>query len=306
MSRVEPPLGRLLLIKHLRRPSNRLLARAAELARRLGAELTFADTLEGGDRLDEHCQEDRLRELRSLLSPHLDGLRANYRLMTGGLAEAAQEAGEDYDLIIPADGEPGSEAARKELVRLLRRSPSPVYMERGDDATPRGIVAAVDLQTPNPLKQALNLPIVRHALLLASAFDCPLDLLTVRTQPQASERLAQRLAGTDAPQELTRAETRDRLQQLLETARGEGLTTNHEPRLLVVQGEPDALIAQAAAAPSVDLLVAGCIGRSGVAAWLVGNTAERLSQDGACSVLAIKPTQQQLDEALSESTSRAA
>ena len=39
MSRHEQPLGRLLLIKHLRRPSDRVLARAAELARRLDAEL---------------------------------------------------------------------------------------------------------------------------------------------------------------------------------------------------------------------------------------------------------------------------
>lgn len=298
--------GRILLLKHHRRPSHSVLAGAVDLARRAGAQLTFAHTLEGGDQIDRVSQRERLRELEMLLSPHLDGLEATYRLMSGDLSEAAAQADGEFDLIVPAEGEPGSEAASRNLARLLRRSPIPVWLTAGDAETPRGILAAIDVQTSNPIKLSLNLPILRGALGLATMFGAQLDVLSVWTPPLISERLARKLTGSSKPASHWRQETLARLERLVAEARDGAPSSAPQPRLLVAQGEADALIAQAAESASVDLLVAGCLGRSGLEAWLVGDTAERLSHRLSCSILAIKPDAAQLDDTLTRGRTKAA
>ena len=302
----QQPFAHILLLKHHRHPSERLLGLVADLVRRSRARLTFAHTLEGGDQLAELSQHERLRELEDLMAPHADGLAVDYRLMTGDLAAAAESAAAEFDLIVPAEGRPRAEAARRELVRLLRRSPLPVWVDGGAGTTPRGILAAVDVQTRNPLKRSLNLPILRRAIRLAELFDAQLNVLTVRNPPATSELLARRLAGERSSPMPGRRQARDLLRALLAEARGDGGETAREPRLMVAQGDPDRLIRQAAESDSVDLLVAGSLGRTGLAAWLVGDTTERLSRDLTCSILAVKPTQQQLNEAVAAGRSRAA
>lgn len=300
------PFDRILLLKHHRRPSRRVLAGAVDLARRAQGRLTFAHALEGGDQIDQLSQRERLRELQTLLSPHLDGLEASYRLMSGDLSAAAEQAAGEFDLILPAEGEPGSEAASRNLVRLLRTSPVPVWLASAAAAAPRGILAAVDVQTSNPIKLALNLPILRRALRLATMFDARLDLLSIWTPPLISERLARKLTGEPEPARHWRQETRARLEALLAEALGSEPSPPREPRLLVAQGDADTLIAQAAESASVDLLVAGCLGRSGLEAWLVGDTAERLSRALDCSILAVKPDPAQIDEIVASGRTKAA
>ena len=277
-----------------------------DLARRYGARLTLAQLLKGADRIDPLSRRESLRELEALIPPTLTGLDVEYRLIDGDVAAAAAAAEGRYELVIPIDDEDGSETAERDLSRLLRASRSPVWLERGDGRAPRGILAAVDLQTRNALKRGLNLQVLKHATRLTVALDARLDVLTVWTPPMASERLARRVAGMAKPSAPTRKETEEQLRALvLEARRGlPSLTT--EPRLLTAQGDPDQLIAQAAASASVDLLVAGCIGRDGLAAWLVGNTAERLSHRLDCSILAVKPTSELLAVTSRKGRSRAA
>lgn len=305
MNDARDALGRILLIKHHRRPSARVLEGAVTLARRCQAKLTFAHALEGGGQIDDLSQKERLRELRALLSPFLDGLDVDFRLMSGDLADAALQAAGDYDLLLPAEGEPGSEAAHLELIRLLRTSPIPVWLAAGAQA-PRGILAAVDVHASNPVKLALNLPILRRALLLAERFDARLDILSVWTPQPISERLARKLTRAPKPARPWREETRARLEALLSEAQASAPTPSHEPRLLVAQGDAETLIAQAAESTSIDLLVAGCLGRSGLEAWLVGDTAERLSHKLSCSILAVKPDPARIDESVTRARTQAA
>ena len=277
-----------------------------ELARRSKGRLTFARALEGADRIDGRSRRELLRELEALMTPHLDGYAVEYRLMSGDPGEVAARSATLFDLVVPAEGVPQSEAANLDIERLLRRSPMPVWLDSGRGRTPRGILAAVDVQTRNPLKQALNLPILRRAVRLASLFDARLDLLSVRTPLPAADLLARRLAGEREPAGPTRRQAREALRELLVRACVGEHRLSREPRLMVAQGEPDTLIRQAVASASVDLLIAGCLGRSGLAAWLLGNTAERLSRELPCSLLAVKQTPEQLQEQLGAIGSKAA
>ena len=304
--RVAEPFARLLLLTHHRRPSEAILDGAVELARLSKGRLTFARALEGADRIDGPSRRELLRELEALMTPHLDGYAADYRLMSGDPGEVMARSAGLFDLVVPAEGVPQTEAANLEIERLLRRSPMPVWLDSGDGRTPRGILAAVDVETRNPLKRALNLPVLRRAVRLASYFDARLDLLSVRTPLPAADLLARRLAGDREPAKPTRRQAREALRELLARASDGEPSLSREPRLMVAQGEPDTLIRQAIASASVDLLVAGCLGRSGLAAWLVGNTAERLSRQLPCSLLAVKQTPEQMLEHIGATGSKAA
>lgn len=306
MNDTRNPFGRILLVKHHRRPSPHTLAGAVELARRAGARLTFAHALEAGDQIDRLSQRERLRELETLLSPHLDGFEVNYRLMSGDLPAAAEQAAGKFDLLLPAEGAAGSEAATRNLVRLLRTSPLPIWLATEGEVAPRGILAAIDVHTSNPLKLSLNLPILRRALRLARIFDARLEVLSIWTPPLISERLARKLTGETGPARHWRQETRTRLEALVAEASVGAPLPAPEPRLLVARGDADTLIAQAAESSSVDLLLAGCLGRSGLEAWLLGDTAERLSRTLNCSILAVKPDPAQTDEIVARGRTKAA
>lgn len=301
-----PSIARILLIKHHRRPSSQILRNAVDLARRCGARLTFADVLEGGDQIDGIFQRARLHELKASLAPHLNGIDVDYQLMTGDLSAVTGKITGRFDLVLLAENERDSEASAHEVKRLLRRSSLPVWVDSGAGHAPRRILAAVDVVTRDRVKRRLNLSILERALLLASVYGAELDILSVWTPPTASLVLAHRLAENSDRFIRRGGEIRQRLEVTVEEALRLGPPLKQEPRILIAQGLPTDLIAQTAEASGTDLLIAGCIGRDGLAAWLVGDTAVRLYRRLDCSILAVKPTPEELAEGTSEDQRRAA
>jgi nucleotide-binding universal stress UspA family protein len=59
--------------------------------------------------------------------------------------------------------------------------------------------------------------------------------------------------------------------------------------LRILDGEPGVEIPREVARLSIELLVLGTVGRSGLAGMLIGNTAEEILRRVDCSVLALKP-----------------
>jgi universal stress protein E len=57
----------------------------------------------------------------------------------------------------------------------------------------------------------------------------------------------------------------------------------------LLKGEPEEVISEVAENLDVELVVMGTVSRSGLAGFLIGNTAERILQSLDCSVLAVKP-----------------
>lgn len=301
-----PGIDRILLIKHHRQPSGHILRTAADLARRFKARLTFADVLEGGDQIAAIFQSVRLHEMESLLSPHLDGVEADYRLIDGDLATATDGVADEFDLVLLADSPRPSEARGHEIRRLLRQSSVPVWLDGGGARTPRRILAAVDVSTRDPLKRSLNLPILERALLIASVYEAELDILSAWTPSSPTLALAHRLAGASDHSSRREGEVRRRLEDLVEQTLRLCPPLKHEPRLLVTGGFPVDSIALTTEAYESDLLIVGCVGREGIAAWLVGDTAEKLSRRLDCSILAVKPGPDVLEEGASQAENRAA
>jgi universal stress protein E len=61
------------------------------------------------------------------------------------------------------------------------------------------------------------------------------------------------------------------------------------PTTHLLKGEPGTVIAEFAEAKKIDLIVMGTVGRTGLAGFIMGNTAETILRAVRCSVIAVKP-----------------
>jgi nucleotide-binding universal stress UspA family protein len=125
-----------------------------------------------------------------------------------------------------------------------------------------------------------------YALKLARTFQSKLLILHVTPEPIHPEQLTiylseERLEELKASQkkELDKNFTVDYLQKM------EGFKDYH---LVVVEGEPFYEIIQLARKESVDLIVMGTHGRTGLDHVLFGSTAERVVRKAPCPVLTIR------------------
>ena len=165
---------------------------------------------------------------------------------------------------------------------LLRECRAPVLIAAEEIWRPtRSIVAAVDLASRSRAKRALNHAIVATARDYAKALDSSLQLVHVVHVPAALKELhlvdeeALTLKVTDAIR-----------------ANAERLCKAHgisPAQVQIEHGNVDEAIAEAARRLQAQLVVMGTVGRQGVNAKLVGNTAEKVLARLPTDVLALKP-----------------
>lgn len=62
-----------------------------------------------------------------------------------------------------------------------------------------------------------------------------------------------------------------------------------KPRLHLIEGDPVERIPELVMEQGIDLLVMGTVCRTGIAGFLIGNTAEEVLNRIDCSVLTVKP-----------------
>ena len=65
--------------------------------------------------------------------------------------------------------------------------------------------------------------------------------------------------------------------------------TDLKPHLHLIEGDPDERIPELVVEQGIDLLVMGTLCRTGIAGFLIGNTAEEVLNQVDCSVLTLKP-----------------
>ena len=260
-----------------------------ELAARSQAELellhsTWADlheenrsirpgpSAEGLRALEQWVERARAREVPARLTLVHD--RAWLELIRIAQRDAA-------DLVLVARRNQGVGLGLGSVTRkLMRKCPCPVWVARPDGRpAPRVVIAATDLSPVG------NRAVVLGAV-LAQRFEAEFDVVHAWPLPMAVPVLPE----LDVP-----AQTRLDVEQHEQTARERfertlaSLALPLEPRAHLVCGAPSAVIQDLVARRSADLLVMGSVSRGGIAGLLLGNTAERLLDRVACSLLTIKP-----------------
>jgi universal stress protein E len=165
---------------------------------------------------------------------------------------------------------------------LLRECPAPVLIaaEKKWRAN-KPIVAAVDLASKLRVKQRLNNEVIATARHYADALACPLYLIHALHIPPVLREL-------DLVDEYTYTkQLKEDLQpRLIKLSRAHDVPLK---QFHLKQGPVDKVVSSEAARLKAQLVVMGTVGRKGVKAKLMGNTAERVLSRLRTDVLAIKP-----------------
>jgi universal stress protein E len=176
-------------------------------------------------------------------------------------------------------------------MHLLRKCPCPVWMLMGPgDGSFDTILAAVD---PEPTGDVARGKLDRLVLDLATS-------LAERDSAQVHVAHAWYLQEEEALRHGRYTSGRqDEVDRLVEreregaTKRVKNLVADYpqvaKANVHLLKGEPGSVIAEFAEARKVDLIVMGTVGRTGLAGFIMGNTAETILRAVRCSVIAVKP-----------------
>ncbi len=165
---------------------------------------------------------------------------------------------------------------------LIRECPTPVMIvaEKKWHRT-RSVLASVDLGTRNRQKQKLNHKVVDYAKNLAEALDAPLKIICAIEIPTLLADMDLVDPGTYVSEQKSAMEP-----HLRELADRHGLPRS---AFRCKRGPVARVIGSEAARVRAQLVVMGTVGRRGVKARLIGNTAESVLRHLRTDVLTLKP-----------------
>jgi len=284
------------------------LARAVDLARNNLARLTVVDVVEEMPRemrrlltslhladIPKLAVAERLRDLQHLVEPIMNkGVNVSARVLIGKpFLEIIREVlRNSHDLVIKtARGKGGLKGLLfgSTATHLMRKCPCPVWVIKPTHRKKYArIMAAVD---PDPLdkkRNALNIKVMELATSLARSEGSELHvahawklyaerMFVVRGG--LSHEVVEKLART------VRAEHEEWLRELVDTCAPD----IPQSRIHLLKGDAAEVIPALAKRNGIELIVMGTVTRTGIAGFLMGNTAERVLQQVDCSVLTVKP-----------------
>jgi universal stress protein E len=166
---------------------------------------------------------------------------------------------------------------------LLRYCHAPLLLVKQSRWTNNPILAAVDPMAADPKHIALNHQVLEYSKMLAHVTETEAHAVNTYEAPIMSPSVD--LPGIDY--EVLRQETgkihTEKMHQLLTE---NNFSTEH---MHVVQGRPDIAIDQLANELEAQIVVLGTVGRTGLSAAFIGNTAENILASLTCEILTIKP-----------------
>lgn len=282
---------------------DRALERAVRLAQNNAARLTVAlcveEATEGewGVELQRGIVAGSQQRLDQIVEPARDqGLLIETRVLVGRpfLELIKQVLRDGHDLVMKTAQ--GTSRAKLLLfgstdMHLMRKCPCPVWMI-GSERSERtgGVLAAVDPESTNDEKQALNTTIMELATSLALLEEVGLHVVHAWDAPyEDTLRHSPFLQVSRAEVDRQLAEIPRRHQKGLDdlVARFEKVAPDMNVHL--VKGAPWETIPALAEENGIEVIVMGTVCRTGLPGFFMGNTAEELLNRVDCSVLAIKP-----------------
>ncbi|MEP5569854.1 MAG: universal stress protein [Halioglobus sp.] len=187
-----------------------------------------------------------------------------------------------YQLVVKTGRRTESFAHASTDWHLIRECPAPVVIvaEKKWRKT-QTVMAALDLGSRLPAKKKLNADILRHATELAQVMNTDLEVISAIEVPT----LLDDLDLID-----TRTYVSEAKEQMSSHVRALSKEFSiPEKDFVVKRGPVEKVIASQAAAKKAQIVVMGTVGRKGVKAKLIGNTAEKVLAHLKTDVLALKP-----------------
>tara|TARA_B110000240_G_scaffold22188_1_gene22536 strand:- start:67 stop:993 length:927 start_codon:yes stop_codon:yes gene_type:complete len=278
------------------------LARSVELAKKSGATITAFMTvydfsyemttmLSGDEReaMREAVLKDRELWLNDLVSPYnnlnIETLVVWHNRPYEAIIETVID--QNYDLVIKSTHQHG---ALKSVIftptdwHLVRKCPTPVLFVK-EMAWPENgnILAAVNAVSENDQHIALNKRIIKDAQFLCELANAKLNL--VNAYPATPINIAIEIPEFNPS--LYNESVKKHHRESTNALATEFTLTSEQ--CFIEEGLPEDVIPDIANRLNSELVVIGTVGRTGLSAALVGNTAEHVIDSLDCDVLALKP-----------------
>ncbi|MDX1362032.1 MAG: universal stress protein UspE [Pseudoalteromonas tetraodonis] len=278
------------------------LARSIDLAKKSGASITAFMTvydfsyemttmLSGDEReaMRKAVLKDRELWLKDLVSPY-QNININTQVIWHNRPYEAiinTVINDKYDLVIKGTHQHG---ALKAVIftptdwHLVRKCPTPVLFVK-DMAWPAhgNILAAVNAVSENDQHLSLNKRIIKDAQFLCELANAKLNL--VNAYPATPVNIAIEIPEFN-PGLYNESVKKHHIESTNELANEFNLTPD---QCFIEEGLPEDVIPDVAKRLNSELVVIGTVGRTGLSAALVGNTAEHVIDSLDCDVLALKP-----------------
>ncbi len=293
------------------------IARAVSLAINNQADLTILDvipsqvvTVESGlppggpisNELRAAIVSDHRKAMETMVQSFKERLPIRLEILVGKTYLEAIRAvlKNGYDLLIkPAENPTWTDRLfGSDDLHLLRKCPCPVWlMKSPEKSNYSSIMAAVgfDLSAPLPSEQDLNREILELAASVALSDSSSLNI--VHAWEALTERMLVSRGGVSQEGVLNYVEREQerhsselyRLAGKLRGWIGKDAYDSLSPGVHLPKGPAKKVIAALAAELRADFVVMGTVARTGISGLIIGNTAESILDQLACSVLAIKP-----------------
>jgi len=279
------------------------LKRSFELARKSGAkitaflsiydfayEMTTMLSLDERDAMRKAVIDDRTQWIETLIEPFKNELEIDCRVIWHNrpfesIIRAVLK--HDYDIVLKSTHE---HATFKSIIftptdwHLIRKCPCPVLLVKEHQWPENGnIIGAVNSSADDKQHQALNQTIISDAKFLAELISGKLHL--VNSYPGTPVNIAIEIPEFD-PNQFNETVKAHHIETCYKLAKQHGIPTDH---CHIKEGLPEDVIPLLATELDAELIVIGTVGRTGISAALIGNTAEHVIDSLNCDILALKP-----------------
>ncbi len=196
-----------------------------------------------------------------------------------------------YDLVVKAAEKDGNKKGFRALdMALLRKCPCTLFLHRPitPDKTIH-IAVAIDPKEEEVSGHDLSINLLRLSNALAIHYKAKLSVVTC--WDFVLEDYLRRSVLIDIPppelDEMVMKESRSHYSALCALIHESGI--KEQPTIYHVKGHPSELIPSSINENKIDILVMGTVARTGIAGFIIGNTAENILQKINCSLWALKP-----------------
>ncbi len=199
---------------------------------------------------------------------------------------------DEFDLLIKsAEVNPDHKGFKSIDLTLLRQCPCPVWLchPRQDETVLKHIAVAIDPEDTAKVGADLAEYLLKLSSSLSKSFNAKLSVISC-WDSIFDERMVD-IGYLGLPQKQAAEIIHDQQQlhlSLLNTLiEKSGIDQQYE--LQHLRGSAATVIPQFLEQNSVDLLIMGTVGRTGISGFIIGNTAENIMNKLSCSLLALKP-----------------
>ncbi len=172
-------------------------------------------------------------------------------------------------------------------LRLLRKCPCPVWAVE-PESTPSftHVLATVECRPSDELHSQLDDELLDLARSIAGHLNAKLSVLHAWNL-FGENILRSRMSREEV--KAVEADARAAVERVFDEVLQRHKVTLRDDNAYLIKGDPAAVIPRFVAEHSVDLIVMGTVGRSGLSGLLMGNTAELILSRVNCAVVALKP-----------------